>query len=196
MERAQDTARSVASSRKSLRITSLLTRWLFEKTGTAWGRRLKALRTREKRFESGTDMADHMAPLKDTAQNTSCSRIRHSVALSTDTHRQHHKTQTARFPAQHGPPGSSEVPGAHFHFTKTRNWAPLAHFLNVPQVVEHTMYKMIGPILKNRCMFAMYNFPLVRSTFLDNHVSNNMKVVVDPLGVSTDSRIVQAFMFF
>ena len=187
---------SFSSSRKSLRIASLLARWMFEKTGTAWGRILKGLRSRPRRFPSGTDMADHIAPLKDTAQNTSCSRIRHSVALSTDTHRQHHKTQTARFPAQHGPPGSSEVPGAHFHFPKTPNWAPLVHFLNVPQVVEHNMYKVSGPMCKNRSLFAMSSFPNVRSKFLHNNVSNNMYVVVDPLGVSTDSRIVQAFMFF
>ena len=125
---------SFSSSRKSRRIASLLTRlchrtwtgsrWMFEKTGTAWGRRLKGLRSRPHRTVSRHGR--HSA-----AQNTSCSRIRHSVALSTDTHRQHHKTQTARFPTQHGPPGSSEVQGPIFT-SQNPKLGPIGPFFERP----------------------------------------------------------------
>ena len=41
------------------------------------------VRCRQKFFSSSTDMADHTVPPRDTAQNTSLSRIRHSTAVST-----------------------------------------------------------------------------------------------------------------
>ena len=142
VERAQDTARSVASSRKSRRIASLLTRlchktwtgsrWMYEKTGTAWVRRLKGLRSGPRRFPSGTDMADHMAPLKDTAQNQT-----QTAPQDTDSRLSYPRWALPILRSARGP-----------------NWAPLAHF-EVPQVVEHMRYKMIGPSLKKRSMFAM-----------------------------------------
>ena len=73
---------------------------------------------------SGTDKAHHIVPRKDTAQNTSLTRIRHSMALSADS------TTDAdnMLSYQNGPPCSSKVPRAHFHFTETPKHGCGAHF--------------------------------------------------------------------
>ena len=87
-----------------------------------------------------------VVPLKDTAQNTSCTHhwriIWHSMALSTDTdkHRRHRQTPPVR---NWAPTDPQMGPGAHFWVPNTVKWASPAqkNFLSVPQVVENTNKK-------------------------------------------------------
>ena len=95
VDRAQNTARSACSSCQSRRTAGTFdprVPWDVERqpldVREGWqgmGSQAKGLRCHQRLFLNSTGIADRIVPLKDTAQITSSTRVRHSAAPSTDT---------------------------------------------------------------------------------------------------------------